>query len=154
MLSEIEVRREPGMWALVIPATADAAGLGDLLQGLLPEVFLFAMASGAGPAGKPFTRYLSWNPDGTVDLEAGMPVLKPVEGNGRVQCVELEEVQAAVVVHTGPYDELGEAHAALGAWVKANGRETAGPCVECYLTDPGEVTDPAEWQTEVRWPVR
>ena len=154
MLSEITVRRQPGAWALVIPATVDAVGIGDLLKELLPEVFLFAVANGAAPAGRPFTRYMAWNPGGTVELEAGVPVLKPLEGNGRIQCVELDDTRAAVVTHTGPYDDLGEAYAALGAWVKENGLETAGPCLECYMTDPGEVTDPALWQTEVVWPVR
>jgi len=154
MLSEIEVRRLPGGWALVIPATVAADGIGDILRELLPEAFMCAVSRGTVPSGPPFTRYLSWNPDGTVDLEAGVPVPAPVQPSGRVQCVEMQPVEAAVVTHTGPYDELGDAHAALGAWVKANGRETAGPCVECYVTDPGEVTDPAQWQTEVWWPVR
>lgn len=154
MLSEIEVRRQPGCWALVIPATTTSDMLGTLLAELLPEVFVYALSSGAGPAGPAFTRYLAWNPDGSVELEAGLPVLRAVPDSGRIRCVEYDEMLAAIVVHTGPYEELGEAYAALGAWVKANGRETAGPCVESYLTDPAEATDPAQRRTEVLWPVR
>ena len=102
MLTEIEVRREPGCWALVIPATAPADGLGVLLEELLPEAFVYAAASGAGPAGPPFSRYLAWNPDGSVELEAGVPVLRPVEDSGRIRCVEIGEAECAGAVPTGP----------------------------------------------------
>lgn len=154
MLSDIELRRQPGCWALVIPATTTSDTLSAMLAELLPEVFVYALASGAGPSGPPFTRYLAWNPDGSVELEAGVPVLRPAPDSGRIRCIEIDDTQAAVVVHTGPYEELGEAYAALGAWVKANGRETAGPCLESYLTDPAQVADPAGCRTEVIWPVR
>jgi effector-binding domain-containing protein len=154
MLSDIELRHHPGGWALVIPATTAAEEIGATLRELIPEAFMHAVTHGAAPSGPPFTRYLSWNPDGAVDLEAGIPLPKPVEGSERIQCIELEPFDAAVVTHTGPYDDLGDAHAALGAWIKANGRQTAGPCLECYVTDPGEVTDAAQWRTEVWWPVR
>lgn len=154
MLSDIEVRRQPGCWALVIPATTTSDALTTLLADLLPEVFVYALSSGTAPSGPPFTRYLAWNPDGSVELEAGVAVLRQVPDSGRVRCIELDDTQAAVVVHTGPYEDLGEAYAALGAWVKANGRETAGPCLECYVTGPGQTLDPVEYRTEVVWPVR
>jgi effector-binding domain-containing protein len=83
-----------------------------------------------------------------------VPVLRPVEPGDRLQCIELDDYRVAAITHTGPYEELGEAHAALGAWVRQHQRETAGPCLECFLTGPGEAIDPAGWRTEVLWPIR
>jgi AraC family transcriptional regulator len=53
----------------------------------------------------------------------------------------------------GPYETLHETHAAVERWIEANGGKVAGAPWEVYLTDPGEVPDPAEWQTEIVWPV-
>ena len=51
------------------------------------------------------------------------------------------------------YDTLSEAYAALETWMSANGLKPAGDAWEVYLTDPGEVPDQADWQTEINWPV-
>jgi effector-binding domain-containing protein len=37
--------------------------------------------------------------------------------------------------------------------VEQNGRETAGPMRDVYLTDPEQVP-PEEYLTEIQWPVR
>ena len=51
------------------------------------------------------------------------------------------------------YDTLSEAYAALETWISANGLKPVGDAWEVYLTDPGEVPDQADWQTEINWPV-
>ena len=60
---------------------------------------------------------------------------------------------AAVAVHAGPYDQLGETYAALERWIEANGLRTAGAPWESYITDPTDHPDPADWRTEIYWPV-
>ena len=52
----------------------------------------------------------------------------------------------------GPYDQVGEAYAALDAWVAENGRQVIGPPREVYLNDP-QTTAPEELLTEVVWPL-
>jgi AraC family transcriptional regulator len=47
---------------------------------------------------------------------------------------------------------LHEAHAAIEAWLGAHALKPAGDPWEVYVTDPGEVPNPAEWQTLVVWP--
>lgn len=39
-------------------------------------------------------------------------------------------------------------------FLAAHGLEKAGPPREIYVTDPGEVPDPAQWKTQLVWPVR
>ena len=58
-----------------------------------------------------------------------------------------------MTIHAGPYEGLGEAHKALERWIDEQGLAAAGPAWELYLTDPGEVPDPADWQTKVVCPV-
>lgn len=57
-------------------------------------------------------------------------------------------------IHRGPYDQLFEAHSSVDQFIKSQGRTTHWPCWELYLTDPGSVPNPADWETEVVWPIR
>ena len=59
----------------------------------------------------------------------------------------------AVTIHAGPYDKLGDAYSAVQEWMNANGYKPNGAPWEAYLTDPGDHPNPADWKTEVCWPV-
>ena len=65
----------------------------------------------------------------------------------------LPACEAAVTIHTGSYDGLGDAHAAMEHFLDEQRLTKAGPAREVYLTDPGEVPDPAQWKTQLIWPV-
>jgi AraC family transcriptional regulator len=97
-------------------------------------VFRYATERGIAMMGPPITRYTSWGP-AMVTIQAGLPVAPGAEGEG------------------GPYDGLADAHAAVERWIDDNGLEPAGGPWEVYLTDPGEVPSPAEWKTEIVWPL-
>ncbi len=154
MLSEIEVKTVPPVTAMVIRRSVEIDEIGNALAEILHEVWGFVTARSGESAGPPFTRYLAWNADSVVDIEAGIPVALPLPAEGSVELLELPECRAVSVVHSGPYEKLGDAHMALGVWIKQNHYETAGPAWESYITDPGSEPDPAKWQTEVFWPVR
>ena len=59
-----------------------------------------------------------------------------------------------MTTHTGPYDKLTEAHAAIQVWIEDQGLVTAGAPWESYVTDPADYHDPADWKTEIFWPVK
>ena len=125
-----------------------AAGLGELL----PAVFGFAMQRGIALAGPPLCRYRDFTPGG-VTLEAGMAVAAAIEGDGEVRAGSLAGGPVASTIHVGPYDRLHEAHTAIEEWLSSNGLQAGGDPWEVYLTDPGEVPDPSQWQTEVIQPI-
>jgi AraC family transcriptional regulator len=60
---------------------------------------------------------------------------------------------AALGIHTGPYEGLGETYAAIERWAEANQHRVDGAPWEQYVTDPGEHPNPADWRTEVYWPL-
>ncbi|MGH1341133.1 MAG: GyrI-like domain-containing protein [Nannocystales bacterium] len=126
--------------------------IAALLGQLLPKVFGYATESGATLVGPPFVRYLEFTAD-EIALEAGLPVAPGAAAKGDIQLGELPAGPAASTIHTGPYDGLGAAHAALQAWVGEHGTSASGPPWEVYLTDPGEVPDRADWKTQVLLPI-
>lgn len=108
--------------------------------------------TGTPPAGPPFARYLTGDP-AAADVEAGVPVDRPFAAVDDVHAVELPGGEAVVSVHTGPYDGLPTAWAALSAWIENHGRRPRAPGWESYLTDPGPGIDPATLVTEICIPI-
>jgi len=131
---------------------------GDLAKTLgetLGLIVLHAQQNGIALAGQPFTRYIEWGP-GLWTIEAGLPVaaLKPGAAAGsQVRGDTLPGGPAATTSHTGPYEGLSAAHAAMQQWIEAEGLKAAGAPWEVYVTDPADYPDPKDWKTDLFWPL-
>lgn len=125
--------------------------IATVLGQLLPKVFGYATQSGATLVGPPYVRYLDFGPE--LTLEAGLPVAPGASAHEDIELNELPAGAAISTIHTGPYDGLRAAYEALEAWMKDKGIPPRGAPWEVYLTDPGEVPNPAEWKTQVFWPI-
>jgi len=152
MSYQIATQSMPLTTVLYQSATVPAEQIADALGKILPAVYQFAIASGATLVGPPMARYPKMGP-GMVTIEAGIAVASGASGSDEIELGEWLGGTAAVTVHTGPYDGLGDAHQAMDVWVHENGMQQSAPPTEIYLTDPGEVPDPKDWQTQVIWPV-
>jgi effector-binding domain-containing protein len=136
------------------PAAGEAVrDRGDAWE-VLGYVFQHAQSSGTALAGQPFTRYIDWGP-GLLTIEAGMPVAAHTGGSpaGDVRAETLPGGLVATTTHTGPYDKLNEAHAAVQQWIEAERLTPAGAPWEIYVTDPADFPDPKDWKTEIVWPL-
>jgi len=126
------------------------------LQPTMAECFgaLFGYGQRAGLpiAGQPISRYVSTGA-GLWTVDFVMPLMQPAEPNGEMDAGALMSGPVAFAVHEGPYDRLSDTHAAIEKWIEDNGYSAGGPPWESYVTDPGELPDPADWRTEVFWPL-
>ncbi len=127
--------------------------IATALANSLVPVFQFATAQGIPFAGYPTARYVSFGP-GLVIIEAGMPVAGAAAGEGEILLGSLVGGEIVSTIHKGPYDSLNEGHAAIQQWMIENNLESGGAPWEVYITDPGEVPDPAEWLTEIIHPLK
>ncbi len=125
-----------------------AKTLARLLGGIVPA----ALKEGIELRSPPTTHYLEWGP-GMVTIRAGV-MIAPTTLSAGALVETLPACEAAVTIHTGPYDGLGDAHAAMEQFLHDHGLHKAGPPREIYLTDPGEVPDPKQWKTQLVWPIR
>jgi AraC family transcriptional regulator len=129
-----------------------SADISATLAGIYPEIMGHLTAEGAKITGPPFSRYHGFSGD-EVDLEAGMPIGKPVAEKGRVKMGQLPAGKTVVGWHVGPYDKLKTSHEALKAWIDGQKLVPRGGPWEVYWTDPGVVPDPAKWRTQLFMPV-
>jgi AraC family transcriptional regulator len=134
-------------------ARCSHADIAKTLAGLLGGVFQHAMKHGLELRSPPTTLYQEWGP-GMVTIHAGMMVAAAGELPDGLHVATLPACDAAVTIHTGPYDGLGDAHAAVEQFCAEHGLDKAGPAREVYLTDPGEVPDPRQWKTQLVWPIQ
>lgn len=126
------------------------------LQPMLSECFgkLFAHGGKAGLpiAGWPVARYVSVGP-GLWTVEAAMPLATAAQGEGEMEPGMLPAGPAALGIHGGLYEQLPETYAAIEKWMEANGVHPSAAPWESYVTDPAQHPDPADWRTEVYWPI-
>jgi effector-binding domain-containing protein len=88
-----------------------------------------------------------------IDAEVSVPIVRQVMATGMIKSRMLPAMTVARTVHVGPYDQLGEAYAALRDWIREHGFEVAGPVEERYLNGPGDRVATSEYQTEIEMPI-
>ena len=145
---------------LSIPISVTVAEWGQALA-CIPEIGAWLGAHGIDPAGPLFFRYavIGNMKDEPFDLEIGFPVASVVEGDDRVRAGEIPAGIYVTSIHSGHPDGLVGTCAALLAWGERegvrfashprDGREAWTGRYEFYLSDPDDVPDMNDWQTEV-----
>lgn len=150
---EVKKRRDTETPFLFMRRQVKPEAIAEALGAMFGPVFQYATAQGIPFAGRPTARYISFGP-GLITIEAGMPVAGPADGEGEIEVGSLPGGDVATTIHKGPYDKLNQGHEAIQEWIAKNNEEADGAPWEVYITDPGEVPDPAEWQTEICWPLK
>jgi DNA-binding transcriptional MerR regulator/effector-binding domain-containing protein len=151
----IELRRTPGVPAAVITETVDAQDAMAWLHGALGELYATLAAqqlptgavAGGIYADEMFTHHRG---QATVFVPCGDGPLRSI---GRVSAQVVPAAELAVMTHCGPQDDVDRTYAALAAYVVSRALAVDGPIREYYVVGPRDTADPAQWRTEIGWPV-
>jgi effector-binding domain-containing protein len=124
-----------------------------------PEVFAWLGAHGVAPAGPPFLKYNVIDMMRQLEIDNGVPVAAPVDGDGDVVAGVVPAGRYAAVMHVGHPSELAGATKALLDWAAGQGLtwdmspdadgERWGSRLEISLTDPREEPDMSKWVTQL-----
>jgi effector-binding domain-containing protein len=141
---EVELRTAVASPTAVVARATTWEEFPGLWPVLLDEVYAFVRAGGATQSGHNVMLYR----DDVPHVEVGVQVDGPFEPVGRVVPSSLPAGDVATTVHRGPYERLGEAHAAVRDWAAAHGHRLTGTRWEVY----GDWTAfPEDLETEVSW---
>ena len=66
---------------------------------------------------------------------------------------ELPSTWAAVLVHKGSFDSIGDTYRSLGAWAARNAAPSGGRIRERYVVGSTDTADPDAYRTEISWPI-
>jgi DNA-binding transcriptional MerR regulator len=89
--------------------------------------------------------------EGEFDAEAAIPVSSKLPGTERIRIYEIPSVELAYLVYTGRYEDVREAHQALGTWIAEHGYQLAGANRVVFL-QCGE--SEAAWVVEIQYTVK
>jgi effector-binding domain-containing protein len=137
----------------VIARTTTWLEFPKLWGSLLDQVYQFVRARpelATGGGNEQWQNVMLYK-DQRPDVEVGVLVSRPFQGEGPVVLSALPRGEIATATHRGDYAKLGLTHQAVRDYAAAHGRELAGPCWEIYGHAPA---DPREAETEVSWLLR
>ncbi len=155
MVGEIQVKELPEQlifgWRGKVRVSEIAAKMGEIYG----KIFPYLMQQGVGFAGPPFAVYYEMpQGDSPMDMEVGVPITEAAPSLEDMTTHTLPGGTVATTVYQGPYDEIGPAYDEVMGWVANHGYEMSGAPREAYLNSPDEVKSPAEYLTEVVFPVK
>ena len=150
---DVAIKDLPPQHFAAVRGTTTIDKIGEALSSGWGQIFAALGAAGAPPSGPPFAIYHRYEESGEIEFEACVPTTADVAASVPINVCDEPSMTVAATLHKGSYEQIGGAYEALQAWIAAQGRQIAGPPREVYLTDPRQVADPAEYLTEVQWPV-
>jgi effector-binding domain-containing protein len=158
MSMDLEIVDRPAQPYVAIRRTITMQTFAEVAD-RLPGLFGWLAERGAAPAGPPFFRYLVIDMEGELDVEAGVPVAAPVDGEGEVLSGALPAGRYAATTHVGHPDELIAVTGAFLEEAAARGltfdateteRGTRWGCrLELLHTNPAEQPDMNKWETQL-----
>lgn len=146
-----EVQAQP---IVSIRTHAPDVAFGQVIPVALRELIAYAERTGVRRHDLPPVVIHHQYTEEDADIEIGIPIERAVVGEERITSTIIPGSSVAYVIHIGPYHELEFVYPALAAWIQEHGYETDGPSREAFLNDWEHVANPAEYQTEVMWPIR
>jgi DNA-binding transcriptional MerR regulator len=144
----VELRTEPARTVAAVVGTIDHTAVPAWFDGAVAE--LQGSVTPTGPLGGRYDDALF--AEGSGEAVLYLPTDEPPR-SGRVHPLLLPAVDLALTVHVGAHDDVDVTYGALGAYVTEQAMALAGPVHEIYLVGPRDTPDPAEWRTEIGWPV-
>ncbi|GAA1544418.1 GyrI-like domain-containing protein [Kribbella lupini] len=124
------------------------------------EVFGWLAARGITPVGDLFFKYDVVDMENGLVIEIGIPVEERHTGEGEIVTGVLPAGQYVSHTHHGHPDGLYQATGDLLAWAEKEGLEWDadgdrwGARLEVYKSDPMEVPDMDQWETELLFRLR
>lgn len=158
----VELRTIPAVTALAIEGVVDAAEMAGWAVAALDGLSAAMAGTGLASAGPPGALY----PPDFYELERSETTLfVPVQGGdaasgtrpalppGRARWQQIPAIEAAVIMHEGPFDDIDRTYGALGTAVSERAIGVDGPIREYYVVSFNDTDDEEQYRTEVCWPV-
>jgi DNA-binding transcriptional MerR regulator len=153
----VHVRYDAAVETVSIAADVSEAQFAAFILDALDRLNRFLESVEAVPAGAPGTLYTADIPDDVEHVEAIVPVSVQVGVPASEREIKLREVPAAwvaLLVHAGAYESMADTYRTLGAWIARNAEPSGERIREWYIVSPLDTDNPAEFRTEIAWPIK
>ena len=139
----------PARQYLAIRQVVEIDKMSEMLGGFYGTIMQVMEKAGGQMTGPVSGLYFTWDPENNrTDMAAAIPVNAPIE-NPATQMISISAGSALMIDYHGAYDNLGEPHDAMDAYIQATGAKTKSPVIEEYITDPMSEPDTSKWLTKI-----
>lgn len=148
----VEVRVESDLEVLAITEVLPLDSLHIFFEKAYNQIAEIATREGLDLVGAVGSIYPGeeWDP-ARIEVTAFIPV----SGAARPrEYLTLPGGRFAVARHEGDYETIWETYRAVGAWLATHAETTDHRIREHYLVGVGDTPDPADYVTEIYWPLR
>jgi DNA-binding transcriptional MerR regulator len=150
----VEHRTVPATTAAAVQDVVDLHDLLPWYQGALGELHATVATQGlhpSGPSGGLFSSDLFQYERGEATVFVPLDdTFRPI---GRVTSLLVPPAELAVTVHHGSHTDIDVTYGALGAYATEHELAVDGPVREYYPVDARSTDNPAQWRTEIGWPI-
>ncbi len=151
------VKQYGGGYYMYTTTASKQSEVGAKMGPMMGKVAAFMQKNQIQSSGMPFTIYNEWDTtNNSTIFSAAIPVNERIiVTEGDVLCGYMPPVSAIKTTLKGNYENLPKAYAKAQQYIQDNVImvDTAHKMFEVYTNDPGEVTNPADWQTDIYIPV-
>lgn len=134
-------------------SSSDPADIGAAMGEAYGKVVSYLNANSIEMQGPPISINISYD-EQNAEMICAIPVAELVEIDGDLISGETYEGKALKTVYYGNYDDIGDAHEDLNAYISYYMYERNGQPWEEYITDPMTEPDTSKWMTNVYYPVK
>jgi effector-binding domain-containing protein len=147
VIERVELKEQP---SVVIFDSTKIAGMNDVIQKAMTELYAYMRKSKLEPSGPTFTMYYNWDTTAYIKMGIGFPVYEEAKSQGRVEYFMRPAGKVAKAVCPGPYENLGGAHEDMDKYFNDFRLSyTDKPVWEEYVIDPSIEPDPQKWLTNI-----
>ena len=148
---EIQVKEFSDMRVAFLSRTGSYDQIPEAMGSLMSWIFNRGIQPSGPPMGIYYNSPESVSPD-ELRWDVAIPVPEDIEGEDEIAVRVLPGGKVATALHKGPYEQVGLVYGEIFDFIAQEGLRPAGPPMEVYLNDPGQVA-PEEISTEVWVPV-
>lgn len=135
-----QVTEEAKIEVLCIHTRSSVETLPMVLGQCYGELMTYMQVHGVGMKGAPYVAYYNMDMN-DLDIEVGVAVSKPAEGNERIKSETLPEGRYISTLHVGPYKKIEPAYRALMSYMEEHNLKATGVAYEFYLNDPQDTLE-------------
>ncbi|WP_446223949.1 MerR family transcriptional regulator [Nocardia sp. IBHARD005] len=154
---EVDYRTEPAFTALTFTDQVERTAIADWCGIAFEQLYTTLIESGIAPggvAGATYSNEFFTDDNGAVTAFVPLPPGAEFVPTGGFAVVEFPGRHFAVAVHDGPFEDFDRTYGALGSHVAEHGAALPDePVRERYLVGPDTTDNPADYRTEVCWPI-
>jgi effector-binding domain-containing protein len=147
-----------GGYYMYVTASTTQAGLSSKMAPMMGKVASYMKANRVAHSGMPFTIYNQVDAAaGTMIFSTAIPVKERVlvSAQSEVLCGYMPPLTAVKTTLKGNYNYLDKAYERALQYIQEKGLtiNPEHPMFEIYVSDPGSVPNPSNWQTAVYIPI-